>query len=568
MVCQETVELADPSTRLGEIDVGGLLNFLDGGLGDHLAALVAGAQPTVPSDTLPSVRGARPKSPLHRSQQFSRHLTRPGSSGSSSDPPKVTSTPRRADADTRLGHKVSLIRIASPRHQQLRALFSSAQSAAVPSPPEPVPPVKGSPGPRRRAGASTSFSLSFASGLGKKPRWEAHPLLTAMESMHLDDDCSGRDLDEEQVVLHHRLEELRWSEQRKGGWTAAPAVKRFAPVDMSLHVPPLPAAGGRRGRKQPSAGDVQTAADMAQMIRLLDPKRIGHLKPDCFVPLMFWLGLTRKRNAALATLEIAFGPGEIEVDALRRLARYVDVQLRLVDGLKTLARLESLDQLCEFVTDWQRLNSWFSSMTSDNTGRVDIVEVQNLFARMEVTSDRQALYRFVCYFMGSRQPGAAQQQPDQPGPGASRKITAAGSASKSASAANTRTLNIRDFASMICTCAVTWCLHRALAAVKAVTPSDGVPVTTAGLPEADRERERETALQWTQLQRRIIVSLLVNHRFWGRESRAVLASHVPPPTDGEDLTPEQWLLLFQRVRAQGIASTLPGPNGLPRPHDN
>merc|ERR1712124_173387 len=55
------------------------------------------------------------------------------------------------------------------------------------------------------------------------------------------------------------------------------------------------------------------------------------------------------------------------------------------------------------------------------------------------------------------------------------------------------------------------------------------------------------------------MSLLVNHRFWGRESRQVLAALNQPAlcTFGQNLSPENWLSLFQRVRAQNMASTFP-----------
>merc|ERR1711904_376034 len=71
--------------------------------------------------------------------------------------------------------------------------------------------------------------------------------------------------------------------------------------------------------------------------------------------------------------------------------------------------------------------------------------------------------------------------------------------------------------------------------------------------------DRHAAMMWTTLQRKIGMSLLVNHRFWGRESRQVLAALNQPAlcTFGQNLSPEQWLSLFQRVRAQNMASTFP-----------
>merc|ERR1719456_801860 len=78
-------------------------------------------------------------------------------------------------------------------------------------------------------------------------------------------------------------------------------------------------------------------------------------------------------------------------------------------------------------------------------------------------------------------------------------------------------------------------------------------------PGKASSNDRHATLMWTTLQRKIVMSLLVNHRFWGRESRQVLAALNQPAlcTFGQNLSPEQWLSLFQRVRAQNMASTFP-----------
>jgi len=320
----------------------------------------------------------------------------------------------------------------------------------------------------------------------------------------------------------------------------------------------------------------------------MDPQGNGSVPPDAFVPLMFWLGLTRRRSAALTTMELAFGPGDVDVAAISHLGQYVEVQVRLIDGFRQLARVQSLDQLCEFMTDWSRLREWFYSMRRDPTGHVDVVEVQNLLARMEVTSDRATLFRFLSFVARSgTMPGSKGRQ----------------------GTLERRTLGIEDFASLICRCAIAWCLHRTLqlitctaapstttlgaptpqpqqhqaqttqhktqstksqqdghdSAMSAKAPSPATPLGVKGSVSANEvgtaghEVDEHTAkLRWTQLQRKIAVSLLVNHRFWGRESRSVLASlHQPDIAMREELAPELWLSLFQRVRAQGLASTLP-----------
>lgn len=464
----------------------------------------------------------------------------------------------------RLGDKLSLIRIASPRHQQLRAMLPRLeQGSAQPSPPKVRPMTTPSPrqvakmlqdGPRV---PSTSFTLSLASGV-TKPRAEFHPLLSAIEGMQ-EEDVFNREPHGEQAALAQRLDELRWGEQRSGPWTSPPERRKPLVEDGALRSPSKQHARQERllrlhAHDAASRRPVGTSSfpaihtDMERLMHLMDPERSGVVSPDVFVPLMFWLGLTRRRGAALMTLELAFGPGDIQGPVLRKLTAYIEVQLRLVEGLRRLARLESFEHLCEFITDMGRLRTWFHTTKRDTTGRVDIVEVQNLFARMEVTSDRQALFRFLSYVAHNDVlpvPGAIQKS----NPGAELQARL-----------QNRTFGIADFASLLCRCAVAWCLHRTLVLINPDAGSAGadgsgpfhVPL---GVPDSDREAQ----LRWTQLQRKIIVSLLVNHRFWGRESRTVLASLNQPAltTLGHQLTPEQWLSLFQRVRAQGIASTLP-----------
>jgi len=255
------------------------------------------------------------------------------------------------------------------------------------------------------------------------------------------------------------------------------------------------------------------------------------------------LGITRKRSAALMTLELAFGAGDIDTACMRSLARYAEVQIRLIEGLRQLARRESLEQLCEYITDMMRLRTWFHTMKQDTYGHADIVEVQNLFARMEVTSDRQALFRFLSAVVHSNVLPSATADRTGGSNGGLRH----------------RTFGIGDFASLLARCSIAWCLHRTSILLN---PAENMPKNDDGegpLLAPPIELEREVSMRWVALQRKIIISLLVNHRFWGRESRTVLMSLSQPQftTLGNQLTPEQWLSLFQRVRAQGIASTLP-----------
>jgi hypothetical protein len=385
-----------------------------------------------------------------------------------------------------------------------------------------------------------------------KPRAENHPLLFTIDSMQHEDVVPNAAL--ESGIFSQRLDELRWGELRRGAWTQRPERRKLADTD---------ADSGKRKQERPGGGvieqpgrqlvaaviaksaatagikDIHGASDELQrLINLIDPDRFGVVSPEVFVPLFFWLGLTRRRSSALTTLELAFGPGDISVASIHKLSKYVEVQIRLIEGLRQLARRESLEQLCEFITDMARIRTWFQTMKRDTSGHVDLVEVQNLFARMEVTSDRQTLFRFLTHIVHSD------------------SLPTEGVEGAETHAIVQRTLGIGDFASLLCRCACAWLVHRTLALI---SPLESAPKAAQCLRMPVGELDREAEMRWVALQRKIIISLLVNHRFWGRESRTVLMSLTQPQmtTLGNMLSPEQWLSLFQRVRAQGIASTLP-----------
>lgn len=374
--------------------------------------------------------------------------------------------------------------------------------------------------------------MEFLSGTAAKPRPEQHPLLAAMEEGDVEGQHRERDTDLEQVVLAHRMDELRWSEPRRGSWAGAPPAKRppeggallRAAAASQVRVSSVTRKGGKAG-----LGGHTLTDGWQQLIRLMDPGCCGFVSPDSIIPLMFWLGLTRSRSAALVILELAFGPGNIPTDAIRELSPYLDVQVRLVEGLMKLAKRASLEHLCEFLTESDLLNvrTWFSSMKRSPDGHVDTVEVQNLFAREGVTSDRQALFRFL------RHVARSEVLP---------KLAAG-----------------EEFGSIIARCAVAWCLHRTIVVVTdpAAAPAGDEAEAAASL--AGGSGDGDISLRWTELQRKIMVSLLINHRFWGRDSRTVLSSWEPPRTTtiGDELSPEQWQGLFQRVRAQGMAAVLP-----------
>jgi len=349
----------------------------------------------------------------------------------------------------------------------------------------------------------------------------------------------------EQATLAHRLDELRSGALPRSGQRPGRPDRRKTPMESSTTHPAQRSLGAYgAGMELPVDATSPAAASQVprawqMLVKMLDPEGSGFVSPEMFVPLMFWLGLTRRRSAALATVEVAFGPGDINVNALLDLTEYMEVQLRLVEGLRRLARRESLEQLCEFMTDSDRLRlrTWFYSMKTDTNG---LVEVQNLFARMEVTPDRQVLFRFLGYVARNRTSAPGQSAGAAP-PSTSRKKAAP----------SQRKMGVDDFASLICRCTVTWCLHRTIGLITSPDPTSSV--------FGDFSSDHDVVFRWTQLQRKIVVSLLVNHSFWGRESRQVLLNLKPPSLAqiNDDLTPEQWVSLFQRVRAQGMASTLP-----------
>eukprot|EP00933_Yihiella_yeosuensis_P016252 TRINITY_DN13961_c0_g1_i1.p1 TRINITY_DN13961_c0_g1~~TRINITY_DN13961_c0_g1_i1.p1 ORF type:complete len:839 (-),score=134.75 TRINITY_DN13961_c0_g1_i1:260-2776(-) len=382
----------------------------------------------------------------------------------------------------------------------------------------------------------TNFCRALVSDLGVRPRLDQHPLLAAI-------DHGGVEVQEqeglaaEQVLLARRLEEFRHGEPRGEPWAAPPERKKTsgaeAKVSSGATSNHLKAAPEKRATGKASGAK---GNDMQRMLSLLDPQGTGIIEPDKVVPLMFWLGLTKKRSSALKILEIGFGEKNISASSFALMGQYVEVQLRLVEGLRNMARRESLHQLCEFMTEnnCHRIRNWFNSMRADNNACVDMTQVQNLLVRMEVTSDRSSLFRFLSYMAENPNPTLLLDARER-------------------TAAEQRRFSAEAFSSLVCRSAAAWCLHRCIAML--TTPSLKQESGVVG--------DHELNCRWIQFQRKIVVSMLVNQRFWGRESRGVLAATNPPEmefdssADLDALTPEQWNTLFQRVRAQGMASVLP-----------
>lgn len=373
-----------------------------------------------------------------------------------------------------------------------------------------------------------NFSPGFIADLAVKPRVDSQPLLACMEQGDFMSIVEQKvDADSEHQILSRRLRVLRAKEARGD---PAPAEEAG------------PSKGAKRSKfKAGAAAPVKFASStgkgskMQRMMELLDPgRRAGYVLAEALVPLMFWLGLTKSRMAALETLRMGFGSLQIDTGALLVMGEHVEVQMRLVEGLRHLIRRDSLEQLCEYVTgnSFQRLRAWFNSMRSDQFGCVDITQVQSLFARMEVTTDRQTLFRLLSYIIENPHPTAAKDP-------------------REAMAIEKKKFSLHGFGSLICRCAASWVLHRVMSMLE--------------MPDNARSKEegfteQDIAMRWIQLQRKIMISLMVNQRFWGRECRQVLG-HLQPPQmsleELEKLSPELWNLLFQRVRAQGLASVLP-----------
>ncbi|CAJ1335117.1 unnamed protein product, partial [Effrenium voratum] len=369
-----------------------------------------------------------------------------------------------------------------------------------------------------------NFTSAFLADLAVKPRVDSQPLLAFMEQGDFMSAVEQKnDTGSEQVLLARRLKALRGSEPRgvpepapeePGGSFSRNAKRKFH-------------AGGHAPAK--STG-TSKGSQMQRMLELLDPgRRAGHVNADALVPLMFWLGLTKSRAAALETLRMGFGSLQIDDGALMVMGEHVEVQMRLVEGLRQLVRRDSLELLCEYLTggSFQRLRTWFNSMRADQFGCVDITQVQSLFARMEVTTDRQTLFRLLSYMTENPHPSAAGD-------------------AREAAAIENKKFSLNGFGSLLCRCATSWCLHRMMAM----------------LSTGEDDTIHDVANRWIQLQRKIMISLMVNQRFWGRESRQVLSSlqapqiHAPDLEELRKLSPEQWNVLFQRVRAQGLASVL------------
>lgn len=413
--------------------------------------------------------------------------------------------------------------------------------------------------------SDTSFSFAIIADLALKPRLERTPLLTSIKDLSK----AGEEEENERILgsqnIAMQLDELRCREQRRGPWTrpseprmsgerqAAPAadegrtasVSEMRPSEHSS-VHPLRYATSKDSSEQPRV-------DFGPIVQLLDPRGQGFVAPDAFVPFMFWLGITRRRAAALMIFELGFGRGDVSTAAIMKNNQFTWVQTRLVDGIQWMARRETTEQVCEYITDEKRLTRWFNSISLDPSGQVDIIEVMKFLANLEIDPatkgdlNASVLFRFLSHSLEVLHPRpcrAASTHFERSEPLTPEVLAESLALSK---------FTFPLFCSLLCRCVVTWCIYRM---ARLVDP----PGSGFGMQPALSEEDHGKELRWTETHRRIAVSLLVNHKFWGREARVVLSTLSLPAlaTFGGQLTPEQWLLLFQRVRAQGLSSTLPG----------
>merc|ERR1740121_410868 len=108
---------------------------------------------------------------------------------------------------------------------------------------------------------------------------------------------------------------------------------------------------------------------------------------------------------------------------------------------------------------------------------------------MGIAADRQAVFRFLSSFKNQgRRAGVAGAHEGQ----------------RRGALPSQRSFSAEDLGALLCRCLVTWCLARTL---NLVAPSGH-----------SRASDQDVGLAWSQLQRKILVSLLVNERFWGARS--------------------------------------------------
>mmetsp|Transcript_39039 Transcript_39039/g.71183 ORF Transcript_39039/g.71183 Transcript_39039/m.71183 type:complete len:700 (-) Transcript_39039:41-2140(-) len=418
---------------------------------------------------------------------------------------------------------------------------------------------------------STNFTLAITKGFKLRPKDSLHPMLCSVVKAEGEDgkstNLSGMNADahaeDEGVHISNRLEKLRSKEPRRGNWTQQAEITSDRHLLLQESPRPQALATARQlwtdvqftsapmmAKEQQASGDgTRTVFDFRKFVSLVSPEEGQDLSPDAFMPLMFWFGLTQKRRCTLAVFQISFGPGAVPVNWILQLSQHYKVQVQLAEGFHVLARKHSYYHLCEFLSDQKRLREWYSSMTQDVAGRVGVMDVSILLAQLDVPFDKKQLWRFLSSF--TEVYNQVQLKLD----------------GNSRTSEMKNRLTYSSFSALLCRCIVTWCINRTLDLVDPpnkpkADPLENLPSKSAEVTSPEQLEamaDPKTTKRWAEVHRQILVSLLVNHRFWGRESRNVLATMSQPGilSFGQQLSPEGWLGLFQRVRAQGMASTFP-----------
>jgi len=342
---------------------------------------------------------------------------------------------------------------------------------------------------------------------------------------------------ETSALLAQKLGEHVWEEKRKGFWTT-PAAWSKAPVvdtedDYLTPSASSKKAGPDRSKKlATSSADSRLTEDLQQLLRVMDPEGRASIQPEILVVLLIWQGFARHRSASLKALAHAFGQGDISCAALLQLSDYADVQVRMAEGLRRITQRESVEHLCEFMMDGDMHvpRRWFGTMKRQPTGHVDVGQVSRWLALSDVMFGGQDLFRFLCHV--------------------DLQVVTAGHRAWQLANASTaykkRNFRFEDFVCLLCRSAVTWCLVKTIGVLN--PPGPGQRVT-----------DRELGLRWAEFARHISVSFFVNRKFWGPEARQVAMSIRPAKaaTIGQELPQQEWLVLFQRVRAQGMGTILP-----------
>jgi hypothetical protein len=241
---------------------------------------------------------------------------------------------------------------------------------------------------------------------------------------------------------------------------------------------------------------------------------------------MLWTGAAQRHGSAIRVARYCFPSEDFRAHDLSELAEMLQLHVRIYTGLRDFARRISNDQVAEIV-DQTRMRDWYQQCRPSKTGVVTLQALGNLLSDVGVVraGDRRILRRLVMQMRKSTarrtaDPFKAHHHAHLEDQTETKDIC----------------LGFSDVTRLFGRAVVAWTCYR------------GLQLCT------EAQRPISTGKQWEELQRKIIVSLLVNHEFWGdRESQHVLvALGRELPDTGQDLAQ-----LFQRaLLPTGIEGTL------------